>query len=524
MKRSLKILVLLMLSTTALYSQTVNMLSDTGNVGVGTTSPSTKLEVVGDTKLDGRLEIINEVSIKDSLKVDKKLTVEQDVKIKGQSVFDGAGKFKSDLRVLGTARMKEKLVVDSTANFKDKIVVDGLGRFNGDIKLTGDFIFGNNNRIGYLPASGGNPEIIGFGKGPNIEPGTPCTLPSLNVPTINQFGGMLQIWGYSDFNTTSGNINSLNIGYDGANGIIDMKGQQTDGNDAGLLINWYCGRNVAINTNPSKAGNVTMTSSSMGMVGIGITPETKLDVNGQITMRNGAQDGFIPVSDATGKMTWTDPLLITAQSVLWSENNNDIYFNTGNVGIGTTSPQVKLDVHGTIRTNYNPILLTVDDYHGLKWFDTYAGSTIDGPVLFGYSGGSLATNTGGTTKNILIWKEDGSVGIGTDKTAGFKLSVEGKIRAREIEVNADTWADYVFAKNYNLMPLEDLENFINTKNHLPNIPTAKEVTENGLNLGEMQIKQMEKIEELTLYLLEIKKQLDMVKEENKELKQLILKK
>ncbi|MBE7441684.1 MAG: hypothetical protein HS119_04440 [Flavobacteriales bacterium] len=467
MKKSFKILALLMLSTTALFSQTINTLSDTGNVGLGTSSPSTKLEVVGDTKLDGRLEIINEVSIKDSLKVDKKLTVEQDVKIKGQSVFDGEGKFKTDLRVLGTARMKEKLVVDSTANFKNKIVVDGLGKFNGDIKLTGEFIFGNNKRIGYLPASGGNPEIIGFGRAPSLDPlADPCFSPV--IPTYNQFSGMLQAWGYSDNDPINGKVNVLNMGYDGANGIIDMKGQQTNGNDAGLLINWYCGKNVAINTNPAKAGNVTMTSATMGMVGIGKTPNYKLDVAGNMSI-----------------------------------NSNKLFFK--------------------------------DENHGLGYFQAHADQTIDGPVLFGYLGGALATKQGTATKNILTWNTNGHVNINSDGTQEsksltiydeisdrdvFRVMSNGNVFATELTIKLkEDFPDYVFAKDYQLMPLAELDNFITKNKHLPNIPNAKEVEENGLNVSEIQVKQMEKIEELTLYILELNKRLEKLEKENTSLKE-----
>lgn len=457
MKKSFKILALLMLSTTALFSQTINMLSDTGNVGVGTTSPSTKLEVIGDTKLDGRLEIINEVSIKDSLKVDKKLTVEQDVKIKGQSVFDGEGKFKSDLRVLGTARMKEKLVVDSTANFKDKIVVDGLGRFNGDIKLTGEFIFGNNKKIGYLPASGGNPEIIGFGRAPSLDPlADPCFSPV--IPTYNQFSGMIQAWGYSDNDPINGKVNVLNMGYDGANGIIDMKGVYTDNSNSKLLINWYCGKDVAINANPAKGGNVTMTSSATGMVGIGKTPLYKLDVAGNMSI-----------------------------------NSNKLFFK--------------------------------DENHGLGYFQAHADQTIDGPVLFGYSGGALATKQGTVTKNILTWKNDGSVKIytnnGTPDIKSFTITDEvndvdvfrvmssGHTYATELTVKLKgEFPDYVFSEKYALLPLKELAYYISKHQHLPNIPNAKEVKENGLSIGEMQTKQMEKIEELTLYILELHKRIE----------------
>ncbi len=456
MKKSFKILALLMLSTTALFSQTINMLSDTGNVGVGTTSPSTKLEVIGDTKLDGRLEIINEVSIKDSLKVDKKLTVEQDVKIKGQSVFDGEGKFKSDLRVLGTARMKEKLVVDSTANFKDKIVVDGLGRFNGDIKLTGEFIFGNNNRIGYLPASGGNPEVIGFGKAPSLDPlADPCYSP--NVTSINQFSGMIQSYGYSDNNQLTGNLNVMAMGYDGANGVIDMKGVYTDNSNSKLLINWYCGKDVAINTNPSKAGNVTMTSSSMGMVGIG------------------------------------------------------------------KAPLYKLDVFGNVHINRFQLFLK-DENHGLGYFQTHAGELIDGPVLYGMTGGALGIKKGSATSNILTWNADGRVNINSDASQTtksftifdkisnrdvFRVMSNGNVFATELTIKLkEDFPDYVFVKDYQLMPLAELDKFITINKHLPNIPNAKEVEKNGLNVSEIQLKQMEKIEELTLYILELHKRIE----------------
>ena len=70
------------------------------------------------------------------------------------------------------------------------------------------------------------------------------------------------------------------------------------------------------------------------------------------------------------------------------------------------------------------------------------------------------------------------------------------------------WADYVFKKDYKLMPLEELEKFVATNNHLPNIPSAQEVTQKGLDLGSVQAKQMEKIEELTLYIIELNKKIE----------------
>ena len=93
---------------------------------------------------------------------------------------------------------------------------------------------------------------------------------------------------------------------------------------------------------------------------------------------------------------------------------------------------------------------------------------------------------------------NGSLGIGTTNPNGWKLAVNGKIRAKEIKVETN-WADYVFEDEYNLPTLQEVEQHIKEKGHLKNIPSAKEVEKNGVELGEMNKLLLEKIEELTLY-------------------------
>lgn len=85
----------------------------------------------------------------------------------------------------------------------------------------------------------------------------------------------------------------------------------------------------------------------------------------------------------------------------------------------------------------------------------------------------------------------------------MELDNNGLLYAREIKVNLDNWSDYVFDEKYPLMPLNELQQFIKENSHLPNIPSAKEMTENGLNVAQSSIIFMEKIEELTLYMLQI---------------------
>ena len=131
----------------------------------------------------------------------------------------------------------------------------------------------------------------------------------------------------------------------------------------------------------------------------------------------------------------------------------------------------------------------------------------------GSGGGSGSTNS--------IWSESGStasysgeVAIGRASVpSGYKLAVDGHIRTREIRVDQDTWPDYVFAKDYNLPTLEEIQKHIQEKGHLPNIPSAKEVESNGLELGEMNRLLLEKIEELTLYIIQLQDENHKMKKE-----------
>ena len=85
----------------------------------------------------------------------------------------------------------------------------------------------------------------------------------------------------------------------------------------------------------------------------------------------------------------------------------------------------------------------------------------------------------------------------------YKLNVNGQIRAKAAHIYP-SWADYVFDDGYALMPLESVKVYISQNGHLPGLPTADEVASDGIDVGEMQAKTLEKVEELTLYLLELK--------------------
>ena len=120
--------------------------------------------------------------------------------------------------------------------------------------------------------------------------------------------------------------------------------------------------------------------------------------------------------------------------------------------------------------------------------------------------------------NSFVVNYNGNVGIGTSNTGLWKLAVNGKIKTKEIKVTLDGWSDFVFEKEYNLASLKEVESHIREKGHLKDIPSAKEVEKNGIYLGEMNSKLLQKIEELTLYTIQQQKEIENIKKENKSLK------
>ncbi|HEY9006942.1 hypothetical protein [Ohtaekwangia sp.] len=112
--------------------------------------------------------------------------------------------------------------------------------------------------------------------------------------------------------------------------------------------------------------------------------------------------------------------------------------------------------------------------------------------------------TGATTGNIYY--TNGNVGIGTSDTKGYKFAVAGKAAVEEITVKLSaSWPDYVFASSYRLPSLSDLEKFIVMHRHLPEIASAEEISKTGVDIGEMNILLLKKVEELTLYIIELEK-------------------
>jgi len=202
--------------------------------------------------------------------------------------------------------------------------------------------------------------------------------------------------------------------------------------------------------------------------------------------------------------------LMNADRSTYSSLFVDQLLTTGRVGIGTINPQANLDINGSLKITSNSDLgfINLTTTSGNPKIVSNAGLFLTSSTYNVFYGGgtqvaigSVNERTGFGILNIL----GSNVGIGTTNP-DQKLTVKGKIHAEEVIIDLNVpVADYVFAENYPLMPLHKVEQFVKINNHLPEIPSATEVKEKGLSLGEMQNKLLQKIEELTLYVIEQQK-------------------
>lgn len=257
-----------------------------------------------------------------------------------------------------------------------------------------------------------------------------------------------------------------------------------------------------------------------GNVGIGtVSPASKLDVEGGVSI--GATYSGTSASPTNGAII------------------------EGNVGIGTTSSDIAnngssyrtLSVLGPNTTTFSCGILELAtqstdadaNVAGVVNFTANANASTKKSIaqIVAWTQGTTSTNRGGcitfttkpdgstTTAERMRITSTGDVGIGTtlaNNPNNYKLAVNGTIGAKavKVEVTSTTWPDFVFNKGYKLKSLKEVEQYIRQNGHLPEIPTAKEIEASGADLGELLKLQMQKIEELTLYIIEQNKRIEVL--------------
>lgn len=383
---------------------------------------------------------------------------------------------------IGTNAPAAKLDVKSTSS-------SYVGQFNGIAPMYMG-IFENDIYRGYWGSYSGNPEDVDFGTGSGNATGKlHLTIQASPKMTINNAGNvgigttnpthLVHINGGDLFVQSSSGL--IRFGYEGGNewqmattgGGADLRWYTTTDGGATVTPRHYfsqngnmgvggfsgpgvpLGRLDVIGSGTSSSTNTFLLRNSLGDTLLRVRDDGRMGIGyngssyGRVMNVGGSGINFYTANEAAfgGAIFPTDTSL-----VLWSNSgaNNYLVFQPswGNTGIGTYTPNAKLHLNG-------------------------------------------AMLIGGNTDRIAV---------------GYNLSVAGKIIAEEVKVQLKaSWPDYVFGDNYQLMPIEDLEKSIRENKHLPNIPAAAEVEKEGINLGDMNKRLMEKVEELTLYIIDLNK-------------------
>ena len=228
----------------------------------------------------------------------------------------------------------------------------------------------------------------------------------------------------------------------------------------------------------------------------------------------------------------TNEVFGSLASPYWELSNPNIYYNDGYVGIGTVSPAANLHIQkGVNITNVadsNSVIQLESGANATNfWFNVPTALSGGTNATMGFATGGaiqhgmtynvandylILTNDGanGSATSGIIIDNSGKIGVGTTSPS-YLLAVKGSIGCQELTITNTGWSDFVFEKNYKLPPLKEVEEYISKNKHLPGIPTEAEVKEKGVSVGNISSKLLQKIEELTLYLIDLKKENDSLK-------------
>lgn len=323
----------------------------------------------------------------------------------------------------------------------------------------------------------------------------------------------------------------------------------------------YWAANYHNDHNENDVGTYRMTLQNNGYLGLGTTAPSHIfhiKANGAVgLLESTSNTAYLRLSTNEGfnnRVEFTNRA--GGRAAIWVGGASDAFnvLKNGKVGVGTTSPSAmfQVEANSSASPSENGIYLyqSQTNQHSIISARVNANGSGDPFVSYDVNGESgwstgLDNSDGNKFKIAESWsslssstrftiERGGEVGIGTttptaklDVVGSIKASgslsvssasINGTLTANRVTVNVGSFPDYVFEDDYKLQPLSEVEKFIKENKHLPKVPSAKEVEQNGMNVGELNVLMMEKIEELTLHLIEQQKRLEQQAQEIEMLK------
>ena len=360
-----------------------------------------------------------------------------------------------------------------------------------------------------------------------------------NTITLSNGGGSFNLPTFTDTDAQSLSLSGNNLSISNGNTVVLPSFVEVDGSTTNELQTLSQAGNTITLSNGGGSFNLpTFTDTdaqSLSLNGNNLTISngntvvlpTFVEVDGSVTneLQTLSQAGnTITLSNGGGSFnlpTFTDAQSLTLTgNTLSISNGNSVVFPTTNVVGGTN---VTVTGNGS---NATPFLVSsIDTSLYVNNGTINQATTVNNNRVVNMNSRNIWFDTSSSTSNGNIYI--GSSTSYPNTTGNYKLFVEGGILTEKVKValrSTANWADYVFEKDYKLMPLNEVEKYISTNQHLPGVDSASDLSKNGLDLAEMQAKHMEKIEELTLYAIEQNKKIELqdleIKKTNKEVEEL----
>lgn len=554
MRKSALLLAVLIVTTAFRVLHAQNVFPASGAAGIGTTTPasSSLLEINSTTKgiLIPRMTKVQRQAIASPV---EGLLVYQTNSQPGFYYFDGSDwksvlQLKKDLSNLNSTHINESLVPDVTATIDlgnadhlwDDLYIKGIHFSDGSTQTTASGGGGGGaetdpqvgaNTTNYIPKWDGSALVTGIlqDNGTNLWTGSPAfagTRAKLDVYNTTTWKGLNVETGYTTTGQTEGIHNWVTAAGTGTKyGIYNQVWQSNNGTGTvygfnNEFQNWGTGTGYGIRTTMDLQGTATnyanytsITTGGTGSIygdyktlsGLGAIYGSYISIPNSGT--NTKYGMFINVPSTTGTNFGIYSAVSNSNTSSYAAFLDGKVYCTGNVGIGTISPAVKLHV------DYGTDVSPSGGGYIVSGSVTSTNIAIDNNEIMARNNGAVSklylNNDGG---DISMCYAGGNVMIGASVPAtGYLLSVDGKVICEELKVQlSESWPDYVFDENYTMPSINELKKFVNDHKHLPGIPSAGEMEEKGLSVGEMQTKMMQKIEELSLYVIQLQSQIDQL--------------